>query len=77
VVARVDQGGLVGEHDELRAVAHGLLNTSRQIGGAIGLAVLVTVAATATATTHATRHGTGVTLRAFRFNAAVNHIPMI
>jgi MFS family permease len=36
--------------------AAGLLNTSRQIGGAIGLAVLVTVASTATS--RAARHGT-------------------
>jgi predicted MFS family arabinose efflux permease len=35
--------------------AAGLLNTSRQVGGAIGLAVLVTVAATATS--GAARHG--------------------
>ena len=40
--------------------AAGLLNTSRQIGGAIGLAVLVTVASTATSHAAAGRHATGL-----------------
>jgi EmrB/QacA subfamily drug resistance transporter len=43
----------VSPHDS--GAAAGLLNTSRQVGGAIGLAVLTTVAATATS--RAARHG--------------------
>ena len=39
----------IGVDPEDAGAAAGLLNTARQIGGAIGLAVLVTVAATATA----------------------------
>jgi hypothetical protein len=57
--------GTAGVNPEDAGAAAGLLNTARQLGGAIGLAVLVTVAATATATatataqaTHAADHGT-------------------
>ncbi|GAA5189858.1 MFS transporter [Rugosimonospora acidiphila] len=55
--------------------ASGLVNTARQLGGAIGLAVLVTVAATAT--THAAGHSTRLVALvhgyhvAFLVNAAV------
>ena len=48
--------GTTGVDLEDAGAAAGLLNTSRQVGGAIGLAVLVTVAATAT--TSAARHAT-------------------
>jgi hypothetical protein len=48
-------GGLItgtgGVRPEDSGAASGLLNTSRQLGGAIGLAVLTTVAATATSHT--------------------------
>jgi EmrB/QacA subfamily drug resistance transporter len=46
--------GTAGVSPEDAGAAAGLLNTSRQLGGAIGLAVLVTVAATATS--HAIHH---------------------
>ena len=48
--------GTAGVGPEDSGAAAGLLNTSRQLGGAIGLAVLVTVAATATsgAASHST-----------------------
>jgi EmrB/QacA subfamily drug resistance transporter len=46
--------GTTGVSTKDAGAAAGLLNTSRQIGGAIGLAVLVNIAATAT--THALRH---------------------
>lgn len=45
-----------GVSPENAGAAAGLLNSSRQLGGAIGLAVLVTVASTAT--THAIHHST-------------------
>jgi MFS family permease len=46
--------GTTGVTHKDAGAAAGLLNTSRQLGGAIGLAVLVTVAATSTS--HAIRH---------------------
>lgn len=52
----VTLAGTAGIDPEDAGAAAGLLNTSRQVGGAIGLAVLTTVAATAT--THATHHAT-------------------
>jgi MFS family permease len=48
--------GTTGVNPDDAGAAAGLLNTSRQLGGAIGPAVLTTVAATAT--THAVRHPT-------------------
>jgi MFS family permease len=48
--------GTTGVSTEDAGAAAGLLNTSRQLGGALGLAVLVTVAATAT--TSAAHHAT-------------------
>ncbi len=48
--------GTTGAEPEDAGAAAGLLNTSRQLGGAVGLAVLTTVAATAT--THAVHHST-------------------
>jgi EmrB/QacA subfamily drug resistance transporter len=48
--------GTSGVSPEDAGAAAGLLNASRQLGGAIGLAVLVTIAATAT--THALGHAT-------------------
>jgi EmrB/QacA subfamily drug resistance transporter len=48
-----------GVSPEDAGAAAGLLNTSRQVGGAIGLAALVTVAATAT--TSAARHAMSLT----------------
>jgi MFS family permease len=44
----VTMAGTTGVSPRDAGAAAGLLNTSRQLGGAIGLAVLVTVAATAT-----------------------------
>ena len=44
----VTMAGTAGVSPRDAGAAAGLLNTSRQLGGAIGLAVLVTVAATAT-----------------------------
>jgi EmrB/QacA subfamily drug resistance transporter len=52
----VTLAGTTGVDPQDAGVAAGLLNTSRQLGGAIGLAVLTTVAATAT--TQAARHAT-------------------
>lgn len=48
--------GTTGVDPKNAGAASGLLNTSRQIGGAVGLAVLVTVASNVT--THASHHGT-------------------
>ncbi|MGH3170253.1 MAG: MFS transporter [Trebonia sp.] len=48
--------------------AAGLLNTSRQVGGAIGLAVLVTVASTATS--RAARHAAAVVALVHGYHAA-------
>jgi EmrB/QacA subfamily drug resistance transporter len=54
----VTMAGTVGVSPRDAGAAAGLLNTSRQLGGAIGLAVLVTVAATATS--RASHHSTYV-----------------
>jgi EmrB/QacA subfamily drug resistance transporter len=54
----VTLAGTAGVNPQDAGAAAGLLNTARQLGGAIGLAVLVTVAATAT--THAAHHATPV-----------------
>jgi EmrB/QacA subfamily drug resistance transporter len=45
-------------------LASGLINTTRQIGGALGLAIMATAAASATAHLGGTVHVTGVTLTA-------------
>jgi EmrB/QacA subfamily drug resistance transporter len=45
-------------------LASGLINTTRQIGGALGLAIMATAAASATAHLGGTAHVTGVTLTA-------------
>jgi hypothetical protein len=50
--------GTTGVAPQDAGAAAGVLNTSRQLGGAIGLAVLTTIAATAT--THAIHHSTYV-----------------
>ena len=42
-------GALAGVRDSDAGVASGLINTSQQIGGAIGTAAVTTIAATATA----------------------------
>ena len=47
-------GGTAGVDPKNAGAASGLLNTSRQIGGAVGLAVLVTIASSVTS--HASRH---------------------
>jgi EmrB/QacA subfamily drug resistance transporter len=52
----VTLAGTAGVNPQDAGAAAGLLNTARQLGGAIGLAVLVTVAATAT--THAAHYAT-------------------
>ena len=52
----VTLAGTAGVDPKDAGAVAGLLNTSRQLGGAIGLAVLTTVAATAT--THAAHHAT-------------------
>jgi hypothetical protein len=52
----VTLAGTTGVDPKDAGAAAGLLNTARQLGGAIGLAVLTTVAATAT--TRAARHAT-------------------
>lgn len=52
----VTLSGTAGVDPKDAGAAAGLLNTSRQLGGAIGLAVLVTVASTAT--THDAHHAT-------------------
>ena len=54
----VERAGTAGVRPTDAGAAAGLLNTSRQLGGAIGLAVLVTVAATATS--GASGHSTGL-----------------
>jgi EmrB/QacA subfamily drug resistance transporter len=56
--------GLTGVESGDAGIASGLINTTRQIGGAVGLAAVSTIAATATAT-YADAHGgivTGVAL---------------
>jgi MFS family permease len=60
-------GALTGVRPAEAGVASGLINTSQQIGGAIGLALASTIATTWT-TSYATDHGVG----AFNPNALVD-----
>ena len=53
---------VAGVRSEEAGLASGLVNTSRLMGGALGLAILATVAGSSTAHHLAGRHATGVTL---------------
>ncbi len=54
--------GLTGVAERDAGLASGLLNTTQQLGGAIGVAVASTVAASRTATLAATGHSTAAAL---------------
>ena len=58
----VSIGGLAGIAEREAGVASGLLNTSQQLGGAIGVAIASTVAATHTKTLLADGHATNAAL---------------
>ncbi|MFC5502954.1 MFS transporter [Lysinimonas soli] len=60
VFVTVSSTALIGVRDNDSGVASAFINTSQQVGGALGTALLNTIAATATVAYLSAHHGTGV-----------------